>query len=81
MTKTTYVTPRERRVSRNYTFDELPEEGKVTPRERRVSRNFPFCIAYIPLCVTPRERRVSRNGLFSVPPHRYERHASREACE
>ena len=33
------VTPRERRVSRNYITPECDRFDKVTPRERRVSRN------------------------------------------
>ena len=35
------VTPRERRVSRNFCFHLLHNNSTVTPRERRVSRNSP----------------------------------------
>ena len=57
-----YVTPRKRRVSRNF-IKEVPDiSEKVTPRKRRVSRNYfqvdtHNCHAE----VTPRKRRVSRN--------------------
>ena len=56
------VTPRERRVSRNYIAQNAFLVILVTPRERRVSRNIPSTEEIVDhSIVTPRERRVSRN--------------------
>ena len=77
-----FVTPRERHVSRNYYMEILFVYESVTPRERRVSRN---CVRCISLHgggkVTPRERRVSRNCARENKHQTMHRHASREACE
>ena len=56
------VTPRERRVSRNFRLLNIFRSHSVTPRERRVSRNCkPAGVERGEVSVTPRERRVSRN--------------------
>ena len=55
------VTPRERRVSRNFLHHYSPAIPAVTPRERRVSRNPTDLREHYIKIVTPRERRVSRN--------------------
>ena len=80
--RTMGVTPRERRVSRN--FEEKPDIQfvlRVTPRERRVSRNHLFPENSHCFPVTPRERRVSRNSTSILQQIGKKGHASREACE
>ena len=77
----TIVTPRERRVSRNFLKLVFRTYHFVTPRERRVSRNGDMEETDPTVPVTPRERRVSRNQLWKCDMDGFISHASREACE
>ena len=68
-------------MSRNITRRAVLKGRKVTPRERRVSRNYGYVDRFNVKAVTPRERRVSRNNTQGRRMHKWDGHASREACE